>query len=45
MHVVPRYKKQPFATFYSEYDPNNIEKAGKLKDTQKKAIEGHEWNK
>ena len=39
MHVVPRYKKQSFATFYSEYDPNNIEKKEKLKETQREFLE------
>ena len=39
MHVVPKYKKQSFATFYSEYNPNNIEKAAKLKETQEKLLE------
>lgn len=36
MHVVPRYKNQSFAAFYSEYDTESIEETAKLKDTQEK---------
>lgn len=35
MHVVPLYKEQSFATFYSEYDSNNIEQKDRLKKTQR----------
>lgn len=38
MHVVPRYKEQSLASFYSEYG-GNIEKADKLKETQAKMLE------
>lgn len=38
MHVVPRYKNQSFAAFYSEYDADNIEDAVKLKDTQEQLL-------
>jgi histidine triad (HIT) family protein len=37
MHVVPRYKDQSFASFYSEYG-GNTEEAKKLKETQAKML-------
>ncbi|MEK5382468.1 HIT family protein [Niallia sp. FSL W8-0635] len=37
MHVVPRYKDQSFASFYSEYG-GNIEESEKLKETQVKML-------
>jgi|SRR5690554_728374 len=38
MHVVPRYKNQYFANFYSDYDGNNIEEDNILSETQTKLI-------
>lgn len=39
MHVVPRYKNQSFATFYSDYETSHKEKVDNLKETQVKLIE------
>ncbi|MFX3674355.1 MAG: HIT family protein [Paenisporosarcina sp.] len=36
MHVVPRYKEQSFATFYSDYEGVNIEEGIKLMETKRK---------
>jgi diadenosine tetraphosphate (Ap4A) HIT family hydrolase len=36
MHVVPRYKDQSFATFYSDYEGVNIEDETKLIETKRK---------
>ena len=39
MHVVPRYKNQSFATFYSNDEAEYIEDETKLKETTRKLIE------
>jgi diadenosine tetraphosphate (Ap4A) HIT family hydrolase len=38
LHVVPRYQKQNFASFYAEYDGVNIEADCALANTQSKLV-------